>query len=106
MSTSTNTNATAKIYNMGGNKLNHTAIKGIIWNILDEHPHKSYINKTHETTLVQRQLLQILAIATGIHHQALTITNLTTNSHCTAVSLANPMKTLKVKAFDHISEII
>jgi hypothetical protein len=35
MSTSTNTNTIAKVYNMGGNELN-SAVKGIIWNILDE----------------------------------------------------------------------
>jgi hypothetical protein len=52
MSTSTNTNSTTKVYNTGGNKLNHSAIKGIIWNILNERPHKAYINKTHETTLI------------------------------------------------------
>jgi hypothetical protein len=97
MSTSTSTNPTTKVYNMGGNKLNHSAIKGIIWNILDERPHKAYLNKTHETNLVQRQLLQILAIA---------ITNLATNSYCAAVSLTNPMKTFQVKASDHINEMI
>jgi hypothetical protein len=89
---------------MGGNELNPTAIKNIIWNILDERPHKSYLNKTHETALVQRQLLQILA--TGTCHQALAITNLATNSYCAAVSLSNPMRAPKVKALDHISKMI
>jgi hypothetical protein len=105
MSTSTNTNTVAKVYNMGSNKLNST-VKGIIWNILDEHPHKAYLNRTHKTAVVQRQLLQILAIAAGIRHQALAIANLSTNTYCAAVSLANPMKTFNVKAFEHISEMI
>jgi hypothetical protein len=105
MSTSTNTNAIAKVYNMGGNELN-SAVKGIIWNILNERPHKAYLNRTHETAVVQRQLLQILAIAAGIRHQALAITNLSTNTYCAAVSLANPMKTFNVKAFKHISKMI
>jgi hypothetical protein len=105
MSTATNTNAITKVYNMGGNELNST-VKGIIWNILDERPHKAYLNRTHETTIVRRQLLQILGITAGIHHQALAITNLSTNTYCAAVSLANPMKTFNVKAFEHISEMI
>jgi hypothetical protein len=53
MSTPTSTNPTTKVYNIGGNKLNHSAIKGIIWNILDECPHKAYLNKTHKTNLVR-----------------------------------------------------
>jgi hypothetical protein len=52
MSTPTSTNPTTKVYNMGGNELNHSAIKGIIWNILDERPHKVCLNKTHKTNLV------------------------------------------------------
>jgi hypothetical protein len=99
MSTSTNTNPTTRVYNMGGNKLNHSAIKGIIWNILDERPHKAYLNKTHETNVVQQQLLQVLAITAGLRHQAIAIANLGTNSYCAAVSLTNPMKTFQVKAF-------
>jgi hypothetical protein len=106
MSTPTSTNPTTKVYNIGGNKLNHSAIKGIIWNILNECPHKAYLSKTHKTNLVQWQLLQILAIATGLRHQAIAITNLATNSYCAAVSLTNPMKVFQVKAFDHINEMI
>jgi hypothetical protein len=105
MSTSTNTNAVSKIYSFAGNKFN-SAVKGIIWNILDEHPHKAYLNKTHEVAIVQRQLLQILAITAGICHQAIAITNLATNTYCVAVSLNNPMKTFNVKAFDHVGKLI
>jgi hypothetical protein len=105
MSTSTNTNPTTKVYNMGGNELSHSAIKGIIWNILDKRPHKAYLNKTHETNLVRQQLLQILAITAGLCHQAIAMTNLATNSYCAAVSLINPMKAFQVKAFDHINEM-
>jgi hypothetical protein len=105
MSTSTNTNAVSKVYNMQGSKLN-SAVKGIIWNIPDEHPHKAYLNRIHEVAVVRRQLLQILAITAGIRHQAIAITNLATNTYCAAVSLNNPMKTFNVKAFDHVSELI
>jgi hypothetical protein len=98
MSTSTNTNAVSKVYNMQGGELN-SAVKGIIWNILDKRPHKAYLNRTHEVAVVQRQLLQILAITAGIRHQA-------TNTYCAAVSLNNPMKTFNVKAFDHVGELI
>jgi hypothetical protein len=91
MSTSTNANTIAKVYNMGGNKLN-SAVKGIIWNILNECPHKAYLNRTHKTAIVQRQLLQILAIAAGIHHQALAIANLSTNTYCMAVSLSGVLR--------------
>jgi hypothetical protein len=66
----------------------------------------TYLNKTHETNLVRQQLLQTLAIAAGLCHQAITITNLATNSYCAAVSLTNPMKAFQVKAFDHINEMI
>jgi hypothetical protein len=105
MSTSTNTNAVSKVYSFAGNKLN-SAVKGIIWNILDERPHKAYLNRTHEVAVVQRQLLQILTITAGICHQAIAITNLATNTYCAAVSLNNPMKTFNVKAFDHVNELI
>jgi len=105
MSTSTNTNAVSKVYSFAGNELN-SAVKGIIWNILDEHPHKAYLNRTHEVAIIRRQLLQILAITTGIRHQAIAITSLATNTYCAAVSLNNPMKTFNVKAFDHDNELI
>jgi hypothetical protein len=105
MSTSTNTNAISKVYSFASNKLN-SAVKGIIWNILDKHPHKAYLNRTHEVAVVQRHLLQILAITAGIRHQAIAITNLATNTYCAAVSLNSPMKTFNVKAFDHINELI
>jgi hypothetical protein len=105
MSNSTNTNAVSKVYNMQGGELN-SAVKGIIWNILDECPHKAYLNRTHEVPVVRRQLLQILAITAGIRHQAIAITNLATNTYCAAVSLNNPMKTFNVKAFDHVGELI
>jgi hypothetical protein len=105
MSTSTNTNAVSKVYSFAGNKLN-SAIKGIIWNILDERPHKLYLNRTNEVAVVRRQLLQILAITAGIRHQAVAITNLATNTYCVAVSLNNLMKTFNVKAFDYVNELI
>jgi hypothetical protein len=105
MSTSTNTNAVSKVYSFAGNELNST-VKGIIWNILDECPHKAYLNRTHEVAIIRQQLLQILAITAGIRHQAITITNLATNTYCAAVSLNNPMKTFNVKAFDHVNKLI
>jgi hypothetical protein len=105
MSTSTNTNAISKVYSFARNELN-SAVKGIIWNILDKRPHKAYLNRTHEVAVVRRQLLQILAITAGIRHQAITITNLATNIYCAAVSFNNPMKTFNVKAFDHVNKLI
>jgi hypothetical protein len=94
-----------KVYSFAGNELNST-IKGIIWNILDEHPHKAYLNRTHNVAIVHRQLLQILAITAGICQQAIAITNIATNTYVVAVSLNNPMKTFDVKAFDHVNELI
>jgi hypothetical protein len=98
MSTSTNTNTVSKVHTFAGQELN-SAVKGIIWNILDERPHKAYLTRTHEAANVRRHLLQILAIAAGIHQQAIAITNIATNTYVAAVSLNNPMKTFNVKAF-------
>jgi hypothetical protein len=94
MSTSTNTNTVSKVYSFASNKLN-SAVKGIIWNILDERPHKAYLNRTHEVAIVRRQLLQILAITAGICQQAIAITNIATNTYVAAVSLNNPVKTIQ-----------
>jgi hypothetical protein len=105
MSTSTNTNTVSKVYSFAGNELN-SAVKGIIWNILDERPHKAYLNRTHEVAIIRRQLLQILAILAGIRQQAIALTNIATNTYVAAVSLNNPMKTFNIKAFDHINELI
>jgi hypothetical protein len=105
MLTSTNTNAVSKIYSFAGNGFN-SAVKGIIWNILDECPHKAYLNRTHEVAVVRRQLLQILAITAGIRQQAIALTNIATNTYVVAVSLNNPMKTFNIKAFDHVNELI
>jgi hypothetical protein len=105
MSTSTNTNTVSKVYTFAGHELN-SAVKGIIWNILDEHPHKAYLNRTHKVAIVRRHLLQILAIAAGIRQPAIAITNIATNTYVAAVSLNNPMKTFNVKAFEHVNELI
>jgi hypothetical protein len=105
MSTSTNTNTVSKVYTLGGQEIN-SAIKGIIWNILDERPHKAYLNRTHEVAIVHRHLLQILAIAAGIRQQVIVVTNITTNTYVAAVSLNNLMKTFNVKAFEHVNELI
>jgi hypothetical protein len=105
MSTSTNTNTIPKVYSFAGNELN-SAVKGIIWNILDEHPHKAYLYRTHKVAIVHRQLLQVLAITAGIRQQAVALTNIATNTYVAAVSLNNPMKTFNVKAFDHVNELI
>jgi hypothetical protein len=105
MSTSTNTNTVPKVYSFAGNELN-SAVKGIIWNILDERPHKAYLNRTHKVAIVRRQLLQILAITAGIRQQAVAITNIATNTYVAAVSLNNPMKTFNVQAFEHVNEMI
>jgi hypothetical protein len=40
MSTSTNTNTVSKVYTFAGHELN-SAVKGIIWNILNKRPHKA-----------------------------------------------------------------
>jgi hypothetical protein len=105
MSTSTNTNTVSKVYTFTGSELN-SAVKSVIWNILDERPHKAYLNRTHEVAVVRRHLLQILAIAAGIRQQAIAITNIATNTYVAAVSLNNPMKTFNVKAFEHVNELI
>jgi hypothetical protein len=105
MSTSTNANTVTKVYSFAGNELN-SAVKGIIWNILDERPHKAYLNRIHKVAIIRRQLLQILAITAGIRQQAVTITNIATNTYVAAVSLNNPMKTFNVQAFKHINELI
>jgi hypothetical protein len=105
MPTSTNTNTIPKVYSFVGNELNST-VKGIIWNILDERPHKAYLNRTCETAIVRRHLLQILAITAGIRQQAIAITNIATNTYVAAVSLNNPMKTFNVQAFEHVNELI
>jgi hypothetical protein len=105
MSTSTNANTVTKVHSFAGNELN-SAVKGIIWSILDERPHKAYLNRTHEVAVVRRQLLQILAISAGIRQQAVAITNIATNTYVAAVSLNNPMKTFNVKAIDHVNELI
>jgi hypothetical protein len=105
MSTSTNANTVPKVYSFAGNELN-SAVKGIIWNILDERPHKAYLNRTHEVAIVRRQLLQILAITAGIRQQAIAITNIATNTYVAAVSLNNPIKTFNVQAFEHVNKLI
>jgi hypothetical protein len=105
MSTSTNANTVSKVYTFTGSELN-SAIKSVTWNILDERPHKAYLNRTHEVAVIRRHLLQILAIAAGIHQQAIAITNIATNTYVAAVSLNNPMKTFNVKAFEHVNELI
>jgi hypothetical protein len=105
MSTSTNANTVPKVHSFAGNELN-SAIKGIIWSILDKRPHKAYLNRTHEITLVHRQLLQILAISAGIRQQAIAITNIATNTYVAAVSLNHPMNTYNVKALDHVNKLI
>jgi hypothetical protein len=105
MSTSTNANTVTKVFGMANNELN-SAVKGVIWNILDERPHKAYLNRTHEVAAIRRQLLQILAISAGIRQQAVAISNIATNTYVAAVSLNNPMKTYNVKAFEHVNELI
>jgi hypothetical protein len=85
MSTSTNTNTVPKVYSLASNELN-SAVKGIIWNILDERPHKAYLNRTHKLAIVRRHLLQILAITAGIRQQVIAITNIATNTYVAAVS--------------------
>jgi hypothetical protein len=105
MSTSTNANTVSKVYTFAGNELN-SAVKSVTWNILDERPHKAYLNRTHEVAVVRRHLLQILAISAGIHQQAIALTNIATNTYIAAVSLNNPMKTFNVIAFDHVNELI
>jgi hypothetical protein len=105
MSTSTNANTVSKVYTFTGSELN-SSVKSVIWNILDERPHKAYLNRTHEVAIVRRHLLQILAIAAGIRQQAIAITNIATNTYVAAVSLNNPMKTFNVKAFEHVNELI
>jgi hypothetical protein len=105
MSTSTNANTVSKVYTFAGNELN-SAVKSVIWNILNEHPHKAYLNRTHEVAVVHRHLLQILAISAGIRQQAIALTNIATNTYVAAVSLNNPMKTFNVIAFDHVNELI
>jgi len=105
MSTSTNPNTVTKVFGMANNELN-SAIKGVIWNILDERPHKAYLNRTHEVAAVRRQLLQMLAISAGIRQQAVAISNIATNTYVAAVSLNNPMKTYNVKAFEHVNKLI
>jgi hypothetical protein len=105
MSTSTNANTVSKVHTFAGQEPN-SAVKGIIWNILDERPHKAYLNRTHKAAIIRRHLLQILAIAAGIHQQAIAITNIATNTYVAAVSLNNPMKTFNVKAFEHVNELI
>jgi hypothetical protein len=105
MSTATNNNTTLKVFSLASNELN-SAIKSVTWNILDEQPHKAYLNRTHEVAAVRRHLLQILAIAAGIRQQAIALTNIATNTYVAAVSLNNPMKTFKVTAFDHVNELI
>jgi hypothetical protein len=105
MSTSTNNNTNLKVFTFAGNELN-SAVKSVTWNILDERPHKAYLNRTHEVAAIRRHLLQVLAIAAGIRQQAIAITNIATNTYVAAVSLNNPMKTFKVKAFEHVNELI
>jgi hypothetical protein len=105
MLTSTNTNTISKVYSFAGNKLN-SAVKGIIWNILNKRPHKTYLNRTHKVAIIRRQLLQILAISAGIRQQAIALTNIATNTYVAAVSLNNPMKTFNVKAFNHVNKLI
>jgi hypothetical protein len=106
MSTSTNANTVSKVYTFAGNELNST-VKSVTWNILDERPHKAYLNRTHEVAVVRRHLLQVLAISAGIRQQAIALTNIATNTYLAAVSLNNPMKTFNViVAFDHVNELI
>jgi hypothetical protein len=105
MSTSTNPNTISKVYTFAGNELN-SAVKSVIWNILDKRPHQAYLNRTHEVAVVRRHLLQILAISAGIRQQTIALTNIATNTYVAAVSLNNPMKTFNVLAFDHVNELI
>jgi hypothetical protein len=105
MSTSTNNNTNLKVFTFAGNELN-SAVKSVTWNILDERPHKAYLNRTHEVAAVRRHLLQILAIAAGIRQQAIALTNIATNTYVAAVSLNNPVKTFNVQAFEHVNELI
>jgi hypothetical protein len=105
MSTSTNANTISKVYTFASNDPN-SAVKSVTWNILDERPHKAYLNRTHKVAVVRRHLLQILAISAGIRQQAIALTNIATNTYVAAVSLNNPMKTFNVLAFDHVNELI
>jgi len=105
MLTSANNNTNLKVFTFASNELN-SAVKSVTWNILDERPHKAYLNRTHEVATIRRHLLQILAIAAGIRQQAIAITNIATNTYVAAVSLNNPIKTYNVKAFEHVNELI